>query len=64
MDKNNFNYIKLLLFYIEREYDNLPKEITKEMNLFLRKCSNKKELIPNAAGKFSEKFIYKNIKKG
>ncbi len=63
LNRNDFEYIKLLLCYIEQEYENIPETVTKEMDLFLKRCAIKRELIPNAAGRFSKKFIYNNIER-
>jgi hypothetical protein len=50
-------YIKLLMYYIEQEYDNIPEYLTPEMDEHFRECYERQESIPNAAGMFYEAFL-------
>jgi len=50
-------YVSLLMNYIEQEYDNIPENVTDEMDDCFRECWEHEELIPNAAGIFYETFL-------
>ena len=50
-------YVSLLMNYIEQEYDNIPESVTPEMDDYFLECTNRGELIPNAAGMFHELFM-------
>lgn len=52
-------YIGALMAYIELEYDNVPSEVTGEMEQYFLECFNDGEVVclPNAAGVFWERFI-------
>ena len=52
-------YIGSLMSYIEMEYDNLPKEVTPEIEAYFMECFNdgRPVCLPNAAGGFWERFL-------
>lgn len=52
-------YIGSLMSYIEMEYDNLPKEVTPEIEGYFMECFNdgRPVCLPNAAGGFWERFL-------
>lgn len=52
-------YIGSLMTYIEMEYENIPTEVTDEMEAYFLECFNdgKPVCLPNAAGGFWEKFL-------
>lgn len=52
-------YIYGLMEYIELEYDNIPSEVTEEMNEYFVECFNNGQpvCLPNAAGGFWERFL-------
>lgn len=52
-------YISALMTYIEMEYDNLPSQVTPEMERYFMECFNDGDVVclPNAAGGFWERFL-------
>lgn len=50
-------YVGALMTYIQMEYDNLPQQITPEMEEYFVSCFNYEICLPNAAGGFWEKFL-------
>lgn len=55
--KENWKYISRLMNYIEQEYDNIPDDLTPEMDEYFLSCLENKDAIPNAAGMFYETFL-------
>lgn len=53
-------YIGSLMYYIEQEYDNVPEEVTPEMEKFFLRCFENLICFPNAAGAFAKKFLKAN----
>ena len=52
-------YIGALMNYISMEYDNLPTEVTDEMESYFVECFEQDPVVcfPNAAGEFYERFM-------
>ena len=52
-------YIVALMTYIELEYDNIPSEVTPEMESYFNECFSSEPPLcfPNAAGAFWERFL-------
>lgn len=52
-------YINVLMTYIEMEYDNIPSQVTDEMEAYFFECFNEGSpvCLPNAAGGFWERFL-------
>lgn len=52
-------YIGSLMSYIEMEYENIPREVTPEMDQYFFECFNdgRPVCLPNAAGGFWERFL-------
>lgn len=52
-------YIIILMNYIEMEYDNIPSQLTDEMEAYFMDCFNEGRpvCLPNAAGGFWERFM-------
>ncbi len=52
-------YIHGLMSYIELEYDNIPPDVTDEMEAYFVECFNDGRPVcyPNAAGGFWERFL-------
>lgn len=52
-------YICALMTYIELEYDNIPEQVTEDMEAFFEECFSEGHPIclPNAAGEFYERFL-------
>lgn len=55
-------YIHSLMNYIEMEYDNIPSEVTEEMEAYFMDCfrNDPPTCFPNAAGMFWERFLRKS----
>lgn len=51
------SYIATLMSYIEMEYDNIPSEVTPEMDRFFNDCFDRRSCYPNAAGLFYDNFL-------
>jgi hypothetical protein len=53
------SYISSLMSYIELEYDNIPDEVTEEMEYYFEECwlETPPLCLPNAAGAFHERFM-------
>lgn len=52
-------YVGSLMAYIGMEYDNIPHEVTGEMEFYFIECFNDGKVVclPNAAGAFYERFL-------
>ena len=52
-------YVASLMRYIEMEYDNIPNEVSSDMNEYFNDCFNQDPptCYPNAAGVFYETFL-------
>lgn len=52
-------YICALMTYIDLEYDNIPEQVTDDMESFFEECFSEGRPIclPNAAGEFYERFL-------
>lgn len=52
-------YIGALMTYIQMEYDNLPSQVTDEMEGYFLECfhNDPPVCLPNAAGGFWERFL-------
>lgn len=52
-------YIGALMSYIELEYDNIPSEVTDEMESYFMECfrEGRPVCLPDAAGVFAERFL-------
>lgn len=50
-------YIGALMTYIQLEYDNIPSEVTDEMESYFLECFEHGICLPNAAGVFRERFL-------
>lgn len=59
MEKIRSAYIGALMAYIEMEYDNIPPEVTEEMESYFMECFERDVpmCLPNAAGVFWERFL-------
>ena len=59
MDRLLSAYICALMTYIELEYDNIPDQVTPEMEAFFEECFSEGSptCLPNAAGDFYERFL-------
>ena len=59
MEQMHSAYISALMTYIELEYDNIPREVTDEMESYFEECwlQNPPMCLPNAAGGFWERFL-------
>jgi hypothetical protein len=51
------NYVISLMTYISMEYEGAPETVTREMHEFFMASFLSFECLPNAAGKFAEKFL-------
>lgn len=50
-------YVGALMTYIQLEYDDLPSEVTQEMDEYFVECFHQEMCLPNAAGGFWERFL-------
>lgn len=59
MEKLRSAYIGALMAYIELEYENIPSEVTDEMESYFEDCFLHEPplCLPNAAGGFWERFL-------